>query len=252
MPVALSDILSANENYLFMHEQVLDFKGTPVAASSLKDKEDEILHLFSPTGFLDDSWFHRTYWLFGSQFQSGWNQWYLQGRVVPAGRLLVHQGDSVLGYGRKQGYFRWSTPLDYHLFRIKKKPQLNKKQGKNAGYATPTDYLDYDWSKEVPLTVTAMALAGHILFIAGPPDLLNEPEAWENIYEEKTQQDARAQLEALRGDRGSALWAVSAETGDKFSECALPSVPIYDGLAAAYGRLYVALANGNVVCLAGR
>lgn len=70
-----------------------------------------------------------------------------------------------------------------------------------------------------------------------------------NIYEIKTQQDATAQLEALQGDRGSALWAVSTETGEEFTECALPSVPIYDGMAAAYGKLYVALADGNVVCL---
>ena len=252
MPVALTDILSANDKYLFMHEQVLDFKGTPVPAEALKDKEDEILHLFTPTGFLDDSWFHRTYWLFGSQFQSGWNQWYLQGRVVPAGRVLVHQGDSVLGYGRKQTYFRWSTPLDYHLFRIRKKPPLDKKSGrKTAAYMSGTNYLAYDWSKEVPLTVTAMALADRTLFIAGPPDLLDEEAAWKNIYEPKTLQNAEAQLKALQGAKGSALWALSAETGEKLSECALPSAPIYDGMAAAYGKLYVALADGSVVCLGG-
>jgi len=252
MPVALTDILSANDQYLFMHEQVLDFKGTPVPAEALKDKEDDVLHLFTPTGFLDDSWFHRTYWLYGSRFQSGWSSWYLQGRVVPAGRVLVHRGDSVLGYGRKQTYFRWSTPLDYHLFRIAKKPPLNKKDGKKkAGYTSGTKYLTYDWSKEVPLTVTAMALADRTLFIAGPPDLLDEEAAWKNIYEPKTVQSAEAQLKALRGAKGSALWAVSAKTGEKLSECKLPSVPIYDGMAAAYGKLYVALADGSVVCLSG-
>jgi hypothetical protein len=126
---------------------------------------------------------------------------------------------------------------------------LKKKEGKPAAYKTATNYLDYEWSKEVPLTIKAMALADRTLFVAGPPDLLNEEEAWEIVYEVKTQQDAKAQLEALQGERGSALWAVSAETGEKLSECALPSVPIYDGLAAAYGKLFVALADGNVVCL---
>jgi hypothetical protein len=253
MPVALSDILSANDSYLFMHEQVFDLQGAPLPAETFKDNEDEILHLFTPTGFLDDSWFHRTYWLFGSRFQSGWNQWYQQGRVVPAGRVLVHQGDSVWGYGRKQGYFRWSTPLDYHLFRIDKKPQLNKPAGKRAGgYASATSYLKYDWSKDVPLTVAAMALADQTLFVAGPPDLLNEEQAWENIDEDETQQVAAAQLEALRGAEGSTLWAVSADTGERLAQCALPSVPIYDGMAAAYGRLYVALADGSVVCLGAK
>jgi outer membrane protein assembly factor BamB len=252
MPVALSDILSANDKYLFMHEQVLDFKGTPVPTEALKGKEDDTLHLFTPTGFLDDSWFHRTYWLYSGKFNSGWNRWYLQGQVVPAGRVLVHQGDSVLGYGRKQTYFRWSTPLDYHLFRMRKKPPLNKKTGRKGSYQTGTEYLTYDWSKDIPLTVTAMTLADKTLFVAGPPDLLDEEAAWKNIYDPKTQQDAEAQLKSLQGAKGSALWALSAETGEKLSECPLPSAPIYDGMAAAYGKLYVALADGSVVCLGGR
>ena len=29
--------------------------------------------LFCPTGFLDDTWFHRTYWMYGKTFASGWN-----------------------------------------------------------------------------------------------------------------------------------------------------------------------------------
>jgi outer membrane protein assembly factor BamB len=249
MPVALTDILSANENYMFMHEQAFDFQGVPVPVEALQGKEEELLHLFTPTGFLDDSWFHRTYWLYGSQFQSGWNQWYLQGRETPAGRLLVHQEYSVVGYGRKQGFFRWSTPLGYHLFRIAEQPELNKPDGRGAGYGDSTEYLEYDWSREIPLTITAMTMAGDTLFVAGPPDLLNEVEAWKNIYDTETQQASEEQLMAMNGDIGSELWAVSSETGETLSECDLPSVPIYDGMVAAYGKLYVSLADGSILCL---
>lgn len=252
MPVALTDILSANDRYLFMHEQVMDLDGKPVPAEAVDEADEDLLHLFSPTGFLDDSWFHRTYWLFGSKFQSGWNQWYLQGRVVPAGRLLVHQGDFVMGFGRKQGDFRWSTPLDYHLFRIRKKPELDQQKGAKAGYQNSTNFLRYEWSEDVPMIVTAMTLADQTLFVAGSADVLDEKQAWIDLDAPKTQQDAQNQLDALQGHQGSTLWAVSAESGKQLSECHLPSVPVYDGMAAAYGKLFVALADGSVVCLGPR
>ncbi len=37
------------------------------------------------------------------------------------------------------------------------------------------------------------------------------------------------------------------KTGDNSFKLAAPTV--YDGLAAAYGRIYAALENGSVVCL---
>jgi len=258
MPVALSDILSVNEKYLFMHEQVFDLKGKPLR-DGLQD--DEIRHLFTPTGFLDDSWFHRTYWLYGSGFTSGWNQWYNQGRVLPAGRLLVHAGDRVYGFGRKQGYYRWSTPLEYHLFCIDKNPSLKplaepkptpgkkKKSGRrSASYCASTDWLEYHWEQAVPLVVKAMVLAGETLFIAGPPDVLDEEDGWLHIEDKAYGAKFQAQLDALDGKQGSRLWAVSAGDGKKLSEIRLESAPVYDGMAAARGRLYMAMDDGAILC----
>ena len=49
----------------------------------------EHAHLFCPTGFLDDTWWHRTYWMYGSRFVSGWCGYFLAGKAAPAGRILV-------------------------------------------------------------------------------------------------------------------------------------------------------------------
>jgi len=253
MPTGLTDILSGNGKYIFMHDQVFDLKGNTLAADSLET--DEIAHLFTPTGFLDDSWFHRTYWLWGSRFHSGWNQWYKAGRAVPAGRILAHRGPSVFGFGRVQGDYRWITPLKYHLFRIDKAPDLldPTRKKKEASYGQPTpNIFKYDWTREVPIFVKAMVLADEILFVAGPPSILDEKEEWTRIYEPAAQDKFARQAEILQGSRGSLLWAVSAASGEKLSEHVLQSTPIWDGMAAAYGHLYLPMDNGTLVCIGGQ
>jgi hypothetical protein len=42
---------------------------------------------------------------------------------------------------------------------------------------------------------------------------------------------------------------VSAEEGKQLAAYRLPSVPVFDGLAAAYGRLFLSSADGSVLCL---
>ena len=45
------------------------------------------------------------------------------------------------------------------------------------------------------------------------------------------------------------LWAVSAAKGRKLAEHPLPAPPVYNGLAAARGRLFVATQDGRLTCL---
>jgi hypothetical protein len=50
---------------------------------------------------------------------------------------------------------------------------------------------------------------------------------------------------------GGSIAAVSRENGKKMKEGRLPAPAVYDGLAIAYGRLYVSTQDGQVVCLGG-
>ncbi len=253
MPPALADVLSGNGKYLFMHSQILDLDGNTLDLASFAGREEEIRHLFTPTGFLDESWFHRSYWLWGARFHSGWNQWYKAGRAVPAGRILVHRGTSVFGFGRVQGDFRWVTPLAYHLFHIDKQPSLLGPKQKEAGYGQPTaNRFKYHWSKQIPLFAKAMVLAGDTLFVAGPPNILDQKQQWKEIYEPDTQAEFASQAAVLEGKDGSILWAVSAESGEKLSECKLDSIPVWDGMAAAYGRLYLPTQDGGMLCFGSK
>ena len=53
--------------------------------------------------------------------------------------------------------------------------------------------------------------------------------------------------EAGDGAEGALLWAVSTK-GQKLAKYNLDSVPTWDGMAAAYGRLYIATTDGEIQC----
>ncbi|MHC4745381.1 MAG: outer membrane protein assembly factor BamB family protein, partial [Planctomycetota bacterium] len=128
MPPALPDILSSDGKLVYMRSQpfTLDGKRLPLEAMPMGKDADagappptqypKYAHIFSPTGFLDDSWWHRTYWMYGSSFYSGWCGYFTAGKAAPAGRILVFDDTTVYGFGRKPQYYRWTTPIEHHLF----------------------------------------------------------------------------------------------------------------------------------------
>jgi hypothetical protein len=48
------------------------------------------------------------------------------------------------------------------------------------------------------------------------------------------------------------LCAVSAADGKTLAQYHLDSLPVFDGLAAAQGRLYLTLQDGRLLCLGDR
>ena len=81
-----------------------------------------------------------------------------------------------------------------------------------------------------------MALAGETLFVAGVPDVADPT-------------DLFVALAALEGRKGAQLQAYSAADGRKLAEYQIEVPPVFDGLIAANGRLYVATLGGEVLCL---
>ena len=263
MPTALPDILSSDGRYVYMRTLPFDRQGrrTAVGYVEVKNQQGDDLHLFSPTGFLDDTLWHRTYWVYGRAFASGAGGYYQAGRLVPAGRLLVFDQERVYGYGRRWQYYRWTTPLEFHLFAASKQPELVRmgEEGRRpkpkaakpkfAGGATPVTRFSHLWSDEIDVQTTAMALAGKTLFVAGPPDLVDEEQATASLGDPQTKKQLAEQSAALEGKRGSLLVAVGADDGRKLAAYRLDSAPVFDGMAAAGGRLYLAMLDGSVVCL---
>ncbi|HIE53397.1 MAG TPA: hypothetical protein EYP85_16715 [Armatimonadetes bacterium] len=91
------------------------------------------------------------------------------------------------------------------------------------------------WAVRVPIRVRALVVAGEQVFAAGPPDVL----------------EAKDPLGAFEGRKGGLLWTFAAESGEKIGEYRLDSPPVFNGLAAARGRLYLSTVDGQVLCFGG-
>jgi hypothetical protein len=249
MPPALPDVLSSDGQYVYMRAQRFHLDGTRpevIAPADPTDQKGKAAHLFCPTGFLDDSLFHRSYWVFGKTFMEGPGGWRDAGRNAPAGLILAFDESSVYGFARLPDYYKWTTPMEYHLFASEKEPAyaLHPKKGTRTG-------IQFRWSERIPLQARTMLLADKTLFVAGPPDVLDEAQAFKYPDEPEVPAILRRQDAALEGKEGAFLWVASAPNGRKLAQYDLESLPVWDGMAAAGGRLFMAMADGRVVCWNG-
>ena len=229
MPGALPDVLSTDGSSVFMRHVRFDMQANPLP----QDTD----HLFSPAGFLDDAWWHRTYWQIGTTMAGGYGGWAQIGNRRISGRLLVLGKDRVFGFGRKQYGNTGAHPglnAEHHLFAadaelIRPEPA---KAPKAKRPRRPATRVDYHWSEAVPFYVRGMLLAGDTLFVAGPNDV--------------------SELVEKNPDGDVWLWAVSATDGTKKAEYRLKASPVFDSLAAANDCLFFTTVDSRVVCYQAR
>jgi hypothetical protein len=93
-----------------------------------------------------------------------------------------------------------------------------------------------------------MVLAGETLFVAGPPDVLNEDEAYKTPGDPQVKGKILEQDAAYEGKRGALLMGVSTTDGKPVIRLDLSSEPVWDGMAAANGRLYLSTKDGKLHC----
>jgi len=139
------------------------------------------------------------------------------------GRLIVHDNRSVY-YVRMFDSLQGLNPNVYFT------PGA-------AGYllfARDAKGKKRNWTERVPVRIRAMALAKARLFVAGPPDVV----------------DPADPLGAFEGRKGGRLYVVDATTGERVAEHALPSPPVFNGIAAARGRLFLTEEDGSIACFA--
>jgi len=262
----LNDILAVSGESVYMRHLKIDFE-------TGDDLQIGPPHLFAPTGFLDDNWWHRSYWIFGSDAvcmppvnESGWQIWPRVGNMVPSGRILSVGEEMVFGYGRDKypggmaGQIRGGEK--YRLFATEKKaleplPSYKDKQhlrSFRSGQALGLKVTERDkqhgapslhrnlWSRPSPIFVRALVLADTTLFLAGPPEL-DDTRRSELIIEDAGKAEA-----AFLGRQGALLCVVATADGRQLAEYKLESPPVSDGMIAARGQLLVSLQNGSLVC----
>jgi outer membrane protein assembly factor BamB len=182
------------------------------------------LRLYSSGGFLDPSWFNRTFWH--------------AGRVRTSGLMVL--GDGV-AYGMevyesrsRETVFRPGGNA-YRLRCISLRPTKSKPADKAAARRRRRHGQKPEWEVRTGIRVTAMARAGERLFSAGSPDIVDPDDphgAWE-------------------GRKGGRLAVFAAADGKKLAEYRLAAPPAWDAMAVAEGRLLLSTRDGSVVCFAG-
>jgi len=262
----LNDVLAVSGDSVYMRHLKIDFE-------TGDDLQTGPPHLFAPMGFLDDDWWHRSYWLFGSDpvcmpptNESGWAIWARMGNMVPSGRILSLGEEIVYGYGRDRypggpsGQVRGGEK--YHLFAAEKgafEPLPSNRDNQHlryggSGRALGLKVTERDrrfgepslhrniWSRQVPISARALVLADKTLLLAGPP------EPAELRTSELTPPNLDEAEAAFQGQRGAALCLVDATDGTSMTRYELESSPVFDGMIAARGRIFLSLENGSLVC----
>ncbi|MHC4580497.1 MAG: hypothetical protein ACYS14_03515, partial [Planctomycetota bacterium] len=276
MPVAHSDILSCDGKNLWMRSQkiTLDGKRLEIRLMPVTQQEPEDFHIFCQNGFLDDSYFFRSYWTYGRRVTGGYSGWPRAGRLVPSGRILCVDEDRVYGFGRKPEYMVNASVLEHHLFAAEKvvtegdiarvaKVERAMDQRSKYRNASSSDWklryffpandqtaASFQWRLEQPSIIArAMTVAGDRLFVSGPPDLVDERQAFHNPDDPDIKAILKRQAEAYQGREGGELWVVAKSDGSVTNRYALNTLPVFDGMVAAGDSLYLATMDGRVLSL---
>ena len=240
MKGARTDILVADDESVYLRQLRFD--------SRLRKQQEQLPHLFSTSSLLDGAEIHRSHWVFGTGDFSrtpvaySWiayrpTKWSEKKLSVPYGLMLVFDENTVWGV-RRNHLMRGAVEQKglYVLFAGERSDPAGQRSSLPDFRA---DGVQFKWTVSVPLRPRAMVRAGNHLLIAGMPDKIDpdNPSAPCNA--------------AFEGQEGGLLHVVSCGDGKTLGTQQLDSPPVWDGLAAACGRLYVVDCEGRVLCMGG-
>jgi len=287
LPGLLPDVLSCDGKHLYM-------RAVPLSRDLVIQDKAYVPHLFGSMGFLEDSWWERTYWIYGSHFYSGARGHGYAKTLYPAGRILTFDASSVYGYQDAA-----LNPDRPGIFRVAKDPKFidlaahlkgGAARGSERGKRDMPDVdiartfvwengipqdpkamlltrgrsklrnrirtmvkYGYAWHAEAPLHPQAMLLTDKTFWTAGAPRFQEDAA---RQYLETAQTDRfeltpllRDALDTFQGKKGGVLLASDKANGGEQARFDLPSPPVFDGMIAAAGRLYLALKDGRVLCM---
>ncbi len=193
-------------------------------------------HVFSTAGFLDDTWFNRTFWMYSET----WPGFYISHLAAKTGQLLVVDDNktyAVQAFPRRNLQSPLFTPGEKGYLLLADAndnepvvPDYTRGVPKGIGFTRQHPPVWHTW---VPIRIRAMVATQDKLFVAGPPDVV----------------DLDDPMAAFEDRKGAVLRALSTVDGKTLAEHRLDAPPVFDGLIAASERLFMCTTDGRVVCL---
>jgi outer membrane protein assembly factor BamB/ubiquinone/menaquinone biosynthesis C-methylase UbiE len=231
---AMPDVLISDGQSIVMRYRSYDL--------SLKEtKRPKPAMILANTGLLEDCWGHRWNWdlgggdtfgkllAFDERVAYGVQTYYTFLKYDKTMQPGTHTGHLHQKYSR---YVPGQFPTGTRLFarpnnsRKDSAPQRRQKRTLKAN--------SHKWNRKTSLQFRAMVLADEVLFGAGWKDS-------EKIF----QKDPDSPNDPV-------LAAISTADGRTINEYLLEAEPVFDGMAAAYGKLYLSMKNGKILCLTGK
>jgi len=203
-----ADVMSSEGDTLYVRHQAFGLDLTDAVPGR---------HLLASSGMLESRRNHREYKLVKENFNHR-KMWTTLKTEYPTGDIIVSDGRdyySVFGHPVNRGT-SWNPRGGCALM------------AKTLSAGT----WSRKWQVTIPITGKAMALAGETVFVAGAP-LVFEAGDFGATY---------------AGRRGGVLLAMSAKDGAKRAEYKLGVLSAWDGLAAAYGKLFLVNQDGGIEC----
>ncbi len=218
-----------------VHKQMMEDYNKKYGGTSMGDRKMG-LHVSSTSGFLDDSWFNRTFWM----YSTSWPGYYIAHRGAKTGQLLVvgpRRTFALQGYPSRNLQSPEFTPGNKGYLLLAddndNEPVLadyTRGIPKGIGFTRKEPPA---WFKWVPVRIRGMVVAGSHLFVAGAPDVIDPDDP----------------MATFEGRSEAVLRAHSTADGSALTEHKLDAPPVFDGLIAAKGRLYLSLEDGTVLCM---
>ena len=231
---SLPDVLISDGQNITMRFRSFDL--------SLKEtKRPRPATIIANTGLLEDCWGHRWNWdlgggdtfgkllAFDDKVAYGVQTYYTFLKHDKSMQPETHTGHLHQKYSRYvPGQFPAGTRLFARPNSTNKNSELQKRQKRTLTANS------HEWNIKTLIQFRAMLLAGDALFGAGWKDS-------EKIFAKDPY-----------SVNDSVLQVISVAGGKVLREYPLEAEPVFDGMAAAYGRLYLAMKNGKILCMGGK
>jgi len=223
-------VLVSDGKSVFMHHVKFDAK--------LQRQPKMSRHLFSTSGLLDGTENHRSHWVLGTGdfnlvpvayswiVNSSGNRW--STTTVPFALMMVYEDHGLWGVRRK------GINGNYSLFEANNTPFSDREEAlPDFSKKSRREKSVPRWTADLPVRPRAMLKSGGRLYLAGMPTEIpdNDPHA------------------AYEGRMGATILIVSASDGSEVANYPIDSPVVWDGLAAAGGRLYLTTTDGKILCM---
>ncbi len=233
---ALPDVLISDGQNIIMRQRRYNLSLEP-------GEKPKTATIITNAGLLDDCWGHRHKWswtlgggdvfgnllAFNDKTAYGVQAYYTFLKHDQSMHPGTHTGHLHQKYAR---YTEEQFPIGTRIFAQENKKEKITELGKKQRRKLSSN--SHKWNRKTLVQFRAMVLADNFLFGAGWKDSVKISE--KNPYSENE----------------PSLCVISTADGGTLKEYPLKAEPVFDGMAAAYGKLYLALKDGSVLCLGGK